>query len=197
MNTKLYYKLFLILCVVTYTHTACPPWGYDDALGNGPAFWGDLCPEYANCNVAIEQSPINLVSTLNIVGQTDNLVTQCSTIHNFTFVNEDYSLECRDFLKSNTLSFLGLSTYTLLEFHFHAPSEHHIEGVQYPLEVHYVHADNLGNYAVLGFLYTNSDGITPTGPFLPTLAKYIPLIPSANAFCSVDALDIINITESA
>ena len=27
----------------------------------------------------------------------------------------------------------------LLQFHFHSPSEHTINGVQYPLEIHFVH----------------------------------------------------------
>ena len=35
-----------------------------------------------------------------------------------------------------------------LQFHFHAPSEHTVEGKNYPLELHIVHAD--ANTGALG-----------------------------------------------
>ena len=39
-------------------------------------------------------------------------------------------------------------TFDLLHFHFHAPSENHINDHSYPLEAHLVHADKNGNLAV-------------------------------------------------
>ena len=35
--------------------------------------------------------------------------------------------------------------FELKQFHFHAPSENHIEGRSYPMEMHLVHADKEGN----------------------------------------------------
>lgn len=43
--------------------------------------------------------------------------------------------------------------YTLLQFHFHAPSEHHINGKQYDLEAHFVHANKAGELAVVGLVF--------------------------------------------
>jgi carbonic anhydrase len=43
--------------------------------------------------------------------------------------------------------------YELKQFHFHAPSEHHIAGRPYPLEVHLVHADSSGALLVVGVLF--------------------------------------------
>ncbi|TIV73400.1 MAG: carbonate dehydratase, partial [Mesorhizobium sp.] len=31
--------------------------------------------------------------------------------------------------------------YELVQFHFHAPSEHHVAGKSFPMEVHFVHKD--------------------------------------------------------
>ena len=40
----------------------------------------------------------------------------------------------------NTLK-IGNSVYTLQQYHFHAPSEHTLNGQHYDLEVHLVHAE--------------------------------------------------------
>lgn len=45
---------------------------------------------------------------------------------------------------------IGNEPYQLLQFHMHAPSEHVIDGVHYPLEIHFVHATDDGKLAVLG-----------------------------------------------
>ena len=43
--------------------------------------------------------------------------------------------------------------YDLLQFHFHHPAEHTIEGRAAPLEAHFVHQDrNSGNLAVVGIM---------------------------------------------
>lgn len=48
------------------------------------------------------------------------------------------------------------STYDSLQFHWHAPSEHTINGKQFDLELHVVHVNNADNtkLAVTGFLFT-------------------------------------------
>ncbi len=45
---------------------------------------------------------------------------------------------------------IGGDTYDLLQFHFHAPSEHAIDGALHPMEMHFVHANSDGDLAVLG-----------------------------------------------
>lgn len=43
--------------------------------------------------------------------------------------------------------------YKLLQFHFHAPSEHKIDNKQSVLEVHFVHKNDDGGLAVVGLLF--------------------------------------------
>lgn len=43
--------------------------------------------------------------------------------------------------------------YKLIEFHFHTPSEHLIEGKSYPMEAHFVHTNQNGDIAVIGVLF--------------------------------------------
>jgi carbonic anhydrase len=49
--------------------------------------------------------------------------------------------------------------YQLVQFHFHAPSEHTINGVRYDAELHLVHTNPIGETAVIGVLLSSS----PTG----------------------------------
>ncbi len=42
--------------------------------------------------------------------------------------------------------------FSLLQFHFHRPSEHTVEGGNYPMEVHFVHQAEEGDLAVIGVL---------------------------------------------
>lgn len=45
---------------------------------------------------------------------------------------------------------VGGTKYYLQEFHFHSPSEHMINGVRYPMELHMVHTNANGDYLVVG-----------------------------------------------
>ena len=47
--------------------------------------------------------------------------------------------------------------FSLLQFHFHLPSEHTVEGESYPMEVHFVHQADEGDLAVIG-VFMDVDG---------------------------------------
>jgi carbonic anhydrase len=68
---------------------------------------------------------------------------------------------------------MGGVHYELVQFHFHAPSEHTIDGEHAPLEVHLVHKSAEGRLAVIGVLIEEGDydvlwdpiiGSLPEGP---------------------------------
>jgi len=53
---------------------------------------------------------------------------------------------------------LNGSLYELDHFHFHAPSEHTVEGYRFPLEAHFVHMSTTGGgYAVFSILFNHSE----------------------------------------
>jgi carbonic anhydrase len=59
--------------------------------------------------------------------------------------------------------------YALVQFHFHAPSEHTVDGDHFPMEVHFVHAAEDGALAVVGVLAeegTENQGFAPLWPQL-------------------------------
>mmetsp|Transcript_20430 Transcript_20430/g.55004 ORF Transcript_20430/g.55004 Transcript_20430/m.55004 type:complete len:221 (+) Transcript_20430:511-1173(+) len=44
--------------------------------------------------------------------------------------------------------------YDMLQFHFHSPSEHHLDGLAYPMETHFVYKDSAsGSVLVLAVLW--------------------------------------------
>ena len=49
---------------------------------------------------------------------------------------------------------VGHDSFALLQFHFHHPSEHTINGKHYPMEAHFVHRNAAGTLAVVGVLMT-------------------------------------------
>lgn len=61
-------------------------------------------------------------------------------------------------------------TYDLLQFHFHAPSEHLLNGHEFPMELHMVHRDALNNLLVVGRWIE-------VGAFNPTLDPILSNLP--------------------
>lgn len=62
------------------------------------------------------------------------------------------------------------TTYNLLQFHFHTPSEHAIDGSLAAAEMHLVHQSNDGAYAVVGVMIqegAENAVFTPVWDYLP------------------------------
>ena len=71
-------------------------------------------------------------------------------------------------------------TYDLLQFHFHAPSEHTIAGEAAPMEIHFVHKDrNSNNLAVVGVLL--NEGGTENEAYAPIIDNMPAEIGAADA----------------
>ncbi len=127
-------------------------WGYEGETG--PDNWGSLSPDYACCADGTAQSPIDIrnASELDLVtihfdyGRTPNSVT-----------NTGHSIQV-DVEGDSHILYDGIR-YNLLQFHFHAPSEHTIDGKAAAMEAHFVHQDpNSGMLAVVGILLEEGDG---------------------------------------
>ena len=126
-------------------------WGYEGETG--PDNWGRLSPDFALCADGRAQSPIDIrnASELDLVdirfhyGRTPNRVT-----------NTGHGIQV-DVEGDSHILYNGIR-YDLLQFHFHAPSEHTIDGQAASLEAHFVHHDpNSGMLAVVGILLEAGD----------------------------------------
>lgn len=129
-------------------HSHAVHWSYK---GEGePGKWGSLKSEYATCGTGKEQSPIDIASEgaktgpaapieFNYGKSTLNIVNNGHTIQ----VNYD---------AGSTATIRG-KKYDLLQFHFHSPSEHMIDGKPANLVAHLVHKAEDGQLAVVGVLF--------------------------------------------
>jgi carbonic anhydrase len=123
-----------------------PGFGYSGA--SGPTHWGGISGHWNACSTGRNQSPVNLAGPVEaeLAPLELDYTTSSSEI-----VNNTHSIQV-NYRPGSTLRMDG-RVYTLLQFHFHSPSEHHLEGRDFPLEAHLVHQDEHGNLAVSAVLF--------------------------------------------
>ncbi|NAS12945.1 carbonic anhydrase [Poritiphilus flavus] len=125
---------------------------YDNGTDEGPANWLYYCVDdgIANeCGSTSRQSPINIFGALhNPVLQALSTAYTSSTTE---IINNGHTIQF-NYKGTGTLSFQG-SDYDLLQFHFHANSEHTVDGNYSPLEAHLVHRNAFGSLSVIGVLF--------------------------------------------
>ncbi|MDX8394211.1 MAG: carbonic anhydrase family protein [Mariprofundales bacterium] len=138
-------------------HHHAPHFTYDG--DNGPANWGTLSEDWAACSgTGNTQSPVDIV--------TANIAANSAAVALVTDY-KDASLNVKNNGHSITVSYpagssliIGDSSYELLQFHFHAASEHTIDGQHSDLVAHLVHKNAEGKLAVIAVLLNEGDANT-------------------------------------
>ena len=120
-----------------------------DYMGiDGPEHWGMLDAKYLACEKGREQSPINIMASQDLGSSAElEFNYQSSPLH---VINNGHTVQV-SYKAGSTVHFNG-KEYQLRQFHFHDPSEHHIEGKGFPMEMHLVHKDQSGHILVVGVL---------------------------------------------
>ncbi|KAL5708169.1 carbonic anhydrase [Ranunculus cassubicifolius] len=129
---------------------------YIKGSGRGPEVWGNLHEEWASCNNGDLQSPVDLSSErVKIVPSSSNVKVNYKP-SNATLKNRGHDIEIKWVGDAGSAQVDG-KNYTLIQSHWHAPSEHSINGRRFALELHMVHQYTdpvMGNrIAVIGILY--------------------------------------------
>ena len=139
-------------------------WTYDGE--HGPENWGELSPNFIQCKVGLNQSPINIVDSVE--ADLPPLVLDY-TSNTIDLVNNGHTAQV-NVKPGNYLRIEG-EEFELLQFHIHVPSEHHINGKEFLLEVHYVHRNKKGELAVIGVLHDEGEDHV-------NMARYMGAIPT-------------------
>ncbi len=121
-------------------------WGYSGH--DGPESWGKLSPKYGMCGMGKNQSPINIRTSL------DADLAALSPVYKSDskeILNNGHTIQV-NVETGSTLIVDGI-LFELNQFHFHTPSENHIDGKSFPLEAHFVHLDKEGDIAVVAVMF--------------------------------------------
>lgn len=118
-------------------------WDYEGH--GGPQHWGQLDRSYAACSSGSQQSPVDLNDPIPaMVGDIDLRWNPVP----IDIVNNGHTLQV-DTPSGGGMSFDGRQ-WRLIQFHFHHPSEHTVDGHTRAMEVHFVHKASEGDLAVVG-----------------------------------------------
>jgi carbonic anhydrase len=175
-----------------------PHWSY--AQGEGPANWAELSPAYALCGEGHMQSPINLVEN----PETDLAHDGAPVSHRIAFeyrasplrivrqshiadvLNSGHTIQINP--EGESVLELDGERFRLVQYHFHAPSEHTLDGRRFPMELHAVHQSESGELAVVGIFIQS-------GASHPTIARLWAHIPESEGL--VDHHEDVEISPGA
>ncbi|WP_425152577.1 carbonic anhydrase [Candidatus Palauibacter sp.] len=135
-------------------------WGYEG--DTGPDRWGRLDPSFAVCDTGVEQSPVDLAGAIpadaaDAAGL--DIQWQPTEAH---VVDNGHTIQID--MEAGSSIVLEGRQFSLVQFHFHLPSEHTVDGGSFPMEVHFVHAAEEGDLAVIGvFMEAGEDDPTIQG----------------------------------
>jgi carbonic anhydrase len=121
-------------------------WGYSGA--EGPEHWGELDAKFSVCAGGRNQSPIDLT---NMVEGNLQPIEIDYRPGGTEVVNNGHTIQV-NYQPGSTIKVDG-QVFELKQFHFHSPSENTVEGHSYPMEAHFVHADEAGNLAVIAVMF--------------------------------------------
>ncbi|UCD25222.1 MAG: carbonic anhydrase family protein, partial [Gemmatimonadota bacterium] len=127
-------------------------WSYSG--DDGPERWAELDSDYALCDSGVEQSPIDLRNATVVEGASLEPEYRAGAV---SIARNEHAVDLLDNGHTIQITYDAGSTieadgviYELVQFHFHAPSEHTVEGQHYPMEMHFVHQAEDGALAVVG-----------------------------------------------
>lgn len=120
-------------------------WSYSGE--EGPENWAKLTPEFGACD-GRNQTPINLTGFIEAALIPIKISYQPGGNE---IVNNGHTVQV-NYAAGSSITVDGIQ-FDLKQFHFHAPSENHINGKSYAMEAHLVHADREGNIAVIALMF--------------------------------------------
>ncbi|WP_161042399.1 carbonic anhydrase [Elizabethkingia anophelis] len=142
---KIFFAVYLLIGVFGY---AQQHWSYQGE--DAPEHWGKIKGN-EKCNEKGNQSPINIV-----ISQVINNNSLPNTEYHYkdadikNIEDNGHSLQF-NFNKDGFIKYHA-KTYELIQFHAHEESEHTIDGMRYPLELHFVHKAIDGSILVVGVM---------------------------------------------
>ncbi|PTN11268.1 carbonic anhydrase [Nitrosomonas aestuarii] len=129
-----------------WSHEEQEEWGAIEDIGKPLP----LNYPFADCAIGIHQSPVDLAGV-----EFDRKINKLMPRYPAdmpAFYNSGHAIQINTSLDYAGYLAIGKERFPLIQFHFHAPSEHVIDGKAFEAELHFVHVRDDGRMAVLGIL---------------------------------------------
>jgi carbonic anhydrase len=142
-------------------------WTYEGE--EGPAHWGDLSAEFAACKTGTSQTPIDLVTKKAEAAKKPAPLAFGYAKMPLKLKNNGHTVQV-DAPDGATLTAAG-DSWSLVQFHFHTPSEHSVDGKLADGEIHFVHKNAKGQLAVVGVMLKKgkeNKALAPVWDAMPT-----------------------------
>ncbi|HDS9361323.1 TPA: carbonic anhydrase family protein [Enterobacter chengduensis] len=141
-------KVALLALSILSTSAYASHWSYE---GEGsPEHWGELDDAYKMCQTGMNQSPVNIDSTVK--AHISPLQTHYSD-GPVTLTNNGHTIQAGEKAETRDSITLDKQSWTLQQFHFHAPSENTVHGKKYAMEMHLVHKNDKGEPVVVAVMF--------------------------------------------
>lgn len=139
-------------------------WSYEGVTG--PDHWAEVCPpRNGTCAAGSRQSPIDLPNAPHVLLPQIGFHYQETPLE---VINNGHTIEVE--IEPGSFVRIGKERYDLVQFHFHTPSEHHLHGESFPMELHFVHRNLLGELAVVGVFLQEGEA----NPLIQRIWNHIP-----------------------
>lgn len=141
-------------------------WTY---CNTGPDSWSTLSPLFKLCKDGEHQSPINIVrGNVETSGRDQPLRFHYETT-DLIVANAANTIQ----INSNGKSYVEAAgkQYTLLQGHFYTPSEHLVDGVPAPMELHLVHKSADNRLMIIAVLLTEGEQNNALAAFWSSLPR--------------------------
>jgi carbonic anhydrase len=121
-------------------------WSYRGETG--PEHWGEIDKANTACSAGSQQSPLNISGSVKAMLPPIGVSWKKG---GGRMVNNGHTIQVN--VPPGSALSRGRSKYELLQYHFHHPSEHLVEGERFAMEAHFVHQNVESNdFGVLGVL---------------------------------------------
>lgn len=128
-----------------------PHWGYAGEVG--PEHWAEFESDFGACSSGKSQSPIDLANFIK--AELPPIRFDYKPGGGYEVVNNGHAVQVNH--RAGSSITVDGAVFELKQFHFHSPSENTIRGRSFPIEAHFVHADDNGNLAVLALMFEEGD----------------------------------------
>jgi carbonic anhydrase len=125
-------------------------WNHDPASPIGPPRWGEI--GFPICGQGTSQSPVDIRTDRVAAYRGGPLLLRYESSE-LVVENTGHVVEVPIPAGGSDTLQIGADRYALVQYHFHAPSEHAVDGRRADVEAHFVHMNADGATAVVGVFY--------------------------------------------